>query len=398
MAEDRVHSHIGASSAYRWMNCPGSVRLYAKLDRRPSTPAAALGTAAHELAELSLAKEREPRYYLGESLIVEGKTYPVTEEMVDAVSIYVDKVRADHREHGGQLRVEQPFELDWLYPGMHGTNDASLVPDKVFSDLRIYDYKNGFKPVAAENNVQCMYYALGALGQDNPFMAEKVVVTIVQPNSYGKEAVDTWELYVDDLYAWGKDVLAPAAARTADPDAPCVEGAWCYFCEAAAYCPAKLQSALALLDAPIESLPAIELPSPGELEPVQIGTLAAFFTSEAFESWKKALVATEISLLERGVEVPGRKLVEETVKGLRKWADPEAVTATLAGYGDELFTTSLKSPAQMDKVLSAAKMPKKDRETLLASLVTREESVRLVVVSESDTRAAASKSDPIDMF
>lgn len=52
-----THSHFGASSSYRWVNCSASVALCAKAPARESSFEADEGTAAHELAELSLLKE-----------------------------------------------------------------------------------------------------------------------------------------------------------------------------------------------------------------------------------------------------------------------------------------------------------------------------------------------------
>lgn len=384
------HSDIGASSAYRWMNCPGSVRLCAGLPPRPSTDFARLGTAAHYVAEQCLRKGIDPAAYLGQEIDVEGEFVKIAEDTVTAVALYVDKVVNDQRKYGGLLNVEETFRLDWLLPGMYGRNDASLTPRELFGTARIYDYKNGRSAVQAERNVQCMYYALGVLGKDNPLMSGLVVCTIVQPNCFGKAPVDSWECPVKDLYAWAYDALLPAAKRTREPDAPLACGSWCGFCAAAGVCPQRGRAALQLLGAaelPAE-LPA-KLPEVAALAPDQVGKLAAFFTGEAFQAWLKALVATEVSLLQSGTKVSGRKLVELTALGNRKWAsEAEAVEAFRAELGDELYTTILKSPTQVEKLLAARKVPKVERDARIGKLVTREETKKLVVVSEEDARPA----------
>lgn len=396
-----AHSDIGASSAYRWMNCPGSVRLYGQLVKRTATEYASAGTAAHELCERCLVTGRDPASFAGEIIVADDREFTVDDSMVSSVSIYVELVRRDRAKFGGKLNVEKSFSLDWLYPGMFGRNDASLVPDLVFGDTIIYDYKNGRKAVHAERNVQCMYYALGALGKDNPMLSERVICKIVQPNCWGKDPVDEWAIPTTDLYAWAFDVLRPAAVRTKEPDAPCITGDWCCFCEAAGLCPARKAEALALLDKPAAPAQVASLPDVERMTPEQIGRAAAFFTSEAFQVWVKALAATEVSLLQRGVQVPGRKLVETVVRGNRRWASEDAVISALRDLcGDELFNNSLKSPAQVEKLLTALKIDKKEREALVSPLVTRDETIKTIVVSEDDERPSVAdrKSKAIELF
>ena len=384
-AAQAAHSSIGASSAHRWMNCPASPRL---CEGRRSDPSefAVLGTAAHALAEKCLLEGVDPCLFIGESILHEAGETEVTGEMADGVSAYVEKVQADLAEHGGLLVVEQPFDLGWLHPGMYGRNDAAILPDTPCGVLRIYDYKNGVKPVKAEGNAQCMYYALGALGADNPTGAESVVITIVQPNSHFKQAaVDSWEVAVEELYRWGREVLLPAAKRTEEPDAPCAAGEWCCFCDALAVCPLKQDLALGKLEEPQDG--CFTLPAVQALRPADVGFLSGFFNSPDFDAWRKALAAEELDLLSRGVEIPGRKLVEQRAWGNRKWGDEAAVEREFAELGDDLWTRKLQSPAQVEKMLTSRKVPKKVREERLAPLVVREERVTLAAAYSDDPRA-----------
>lgn len=182
MPDADTHSHIGASSAYRWMACPGSVRLCAAVPKR-TTAYASEGSAAHALCERCLRDGSDPAEHFGEVIAADGSEFTVDEKMVAAVTVYVDKVRGDLKKFGGRLNIEKSFDLSWLYPGMFGRNDSSIEPDGVFGTLRVYDYKNGKKPVFAEANSQCMYYALGALGEKNPYCVDRVEVTIIQQNA-----------------------------------------------------------------------------------------------------------------------------------------------------------------------------------------------------------------------
>ena len=55
----RSHARLNASSSYRWMMCPPSVKLSEQFEDRPS-PYAEEGTFLHELCELKLHR------YLGD--------------------------------------------------------------------------------------------------------------------------------------------------------------------------------------------------------------------------------------------------------------------------------------------------------------------------------------------
>ena len=113
MPNAKVHSALGASSSYRWLACPGSVRLSVGLPTVSSVYAEE-GTAAHSLGETCLKHNRDPRRHVSKLIPVNGHEYDVTEEMAEAVKLYVDTVRADLAEagKGAELKVEQQFRLD----------------------------------------------------------------------------------------------------------------------------------------------------------------------------------------------------------------------------------------------------------------------------------------------
>jgi hypothetical protein len=105
-------------------------------------------------------------------------------------------------------------------------------------------------------------------------------------------------------------------------------------------------------------------------------------------------------MLARGEKVPGRKLVETVVRGNRKWANEEEAVSALKAYGDEIFKQDLKTPAQIEKLLSANGLSKQEREEIVAPLVTRETTTKLIVVPESDERPSVEerKENLIEMF
>lgn len=396
-SDKELHSLIGASSSERWLHCPGSVRLYAMIPDRRETIYAATGTAAHEVCELSLVNDAEPESFLGQTIKTKEFDVLVDDKMVDAVRVYVDFVRGQHKEYGGTLMVEHPFDLSFVHAGMFGRNDAVIIPDQALDTLRVYDYKNGRKLVPAQDNPQLKFYALGALGKDNPWNVLNVEMTIVQPNAIGKQAIDTWTISVSDLYDWAYNVLRPAAEATEAPDAPCVMGDWCGFCEAQALCPAKRDAALALLGPRVDYTPE-SLPNVKSLTPEQLGKCSAFFTSDEFAAWVKALAAEEQAALARGEKIPGRKLVESVALGNRKWADEAQVVAQFRDeLGEDLYNLKLKSPNQVSTLLVKSGLSKAAAKERVDALSTREETTSWKVVNDDDPRPARGQ-DLLDLF
>jgi hypothetical protein len=78
------------------------------------------GTAAHELAEMCLRQGEPASDFLEQE--IEG--FEVTEDMAEAVQVYVDAVLAEAK--GNKLFIEQRFTLEALNPPvpMFGTADA----------------------------------------------------------------------------------------------------------------------------------------------------------------------------------------------------------------------------------------------------------------------------------
>jgi len=390
MPEKEVHSFIGASSAERWLHCPGSVRLYAQLPERHETSYAATGTAAHQVCEWCLLdSKKEPEMFLGTMIQTKEFNIEVTEQMVEATRVYVDHVRGQYKKYGGTLLVEQPFDLSWVHPGMFGRNDSCIIPNNTLGGvLRVFDYKNGRKRVDALENPQLQYYGLGALGKNNPWFVDEVEITIIQPNGIAKSPIDTWCTTTKDLYAWAMDVLRPAAIATEAPDAPFGDGRWCQFCEVQSMCPLKRDKALALLGDPTPAHPVATLPAVSSLKPEEIGLLSAFFTSEEFTSWVKALAAEEQAALARGVLIPGRKLIEATSLSNRKWTDEAAVIQAFSEFGEDIFNSKLKSPAQLTATLQKLGVPKAEAKTRVDEFTTRDEIKSIKVVNEDDPTPA----------
>ena len=154
-----IHAALGASAAHRWMACPGSLRLLAGIKSR-DTKYTIEGTSAHTLAQMALEKNLPPKTWEGSEI----NGVPVTEEMVEAVSVFVDDVN-EHKTNGCVTYIEQRFDLSPLNPPgpMFGTGDV-VIYDPENRVLRVNDFKYGQGVVVeVEDNVQLLFYGLGAL-------------------------------------------------------------------------------------------------------------------------------------------------------------------------------------------------------------------------------------------
>lgn len=372
MPKKTAHSILGASGAYRWLVCPGSIRL-SKGMPNISSDYAKEGTAAHELAEMCLRGKKNAADFIGSVITVQGTAYEVTEEMSDAVQVFLDTIRADMKSiKGAILEVEHKFHLDWLYPGLYGTNDA-LVGEP-FGVLRVFDYKHGAGvAVDAEDNAQTMYYGLGAAkGQGY----EEVELVIVQPRAPHKEgSVRRCRMTIDELERWGREVLLPGAKATEDPDAPLALGDHCQFCPALAACPLPRERAMTVAASVFTPVPT----SPKSPESMSSEELRKILdVAGLVETWFAACRTHARALLEQKkvtADELGYKLVEG--RASRKWSDEDKAKSWLQGVlGEEAYVVKMVSPAQAEKLL------KKDGKKALEGMVSVTRGVQMVPLSD----------------
>ena len=349
---EEKHSILGASSSKRWMACPGSVKLCEGIPATTSKYAEE-GTAAHALGEHCLNKKvMDVGQYFGSA--VPGRADEVTEEMVNAVQVYVSTVLNDlNNTKKAKLVTEHKFDLEHVRKGMFGTADAAVFDKKL---IRVYDYKHGagvFVPV--EENTQGMYYALGAVHELAP-KAKEVEMVIVQPRCTIGEPVRRWRISVKDLYAWRDNELIPAVERAMGPYNDLISGDHCKstFCPAMAQCPSLANAAYEMAKVDFGSdTTDITLPAPELLTVTEVAKVLDF--AGVLSSYAKEVSNFAQKQLESGVIVPGYKLVAK--KSNRAWL-AEAEEALKDEYGDDAYEQAdpkLKSPAQIDKLGKEAK-------------------------------------------
>lgn len=390
-----THAQLSPSSAHRWLHCSGSVALEAECPD-DSSDFADEGTAAHELAALSLTNEQDASAFLGRVIDVNGKGWEVTPEMAEHVQKYIDYVRA----LGGELMVEQRLSVEAITGEVDakGTSDAVVLigEELVIVDLK---YGRGVK-VDAERNEQLQIYALAALGEFE-FLGDfkRARLVIVQPRL---DHIGEWDCTVEALRTFGQEVTRSAERcfsalkyygnykelheRYLTPG-----NDQCRFCKAKAVCPALRDHVLStvaddFVDVSKPVAQQIEHADERTVDNAILGNLLG--AVDLIESWCKAIRAEAEAELLAGHLVPGFKLVEGR-RGARRWMNDAEVEQTMKSMrmkAEEMYDFTLISPTTAEKLhkvgtIGPRQWPK------LQSLITQSEG-KPSVAPESDKRPA----------
>jgi hypothetical protein len=366
---ERAHSSLGASSMERWATCPASVKLSEGLPN-PSSPYAAEGTIAHELCEIFLTdKSIKPESMIGESIEPHPEV-EITQEMIDAVMVYVDFVEKEGK--GKDISLEERVTLEHIDGELFGTNDCVIYEE--FGELHVIDYKHGQGyAVEARENKQLLYYASGA-GHGLDYSA--VRLTIVQPRcDHPDGPIRSWVTTPDRIKEFERELkLAVDETRKAKAKfQPSEKG--CKWCLAKHICPALKTKALSL--AKDQFADVVELPKPMEMTGEEISKTLK--NASLIETWLKSVQKYAHTAAEAGESIEGYKLVK--AKKNRAWRDSDAL---IEEFGDLFDDTDLyapkklKTPAQLEKIVGKADVARFSE--------TPEGGLNLV--KESDKRAA----------
>lgn len=367
------HTRLSASSASRFMACPGSVDLL-RSAARTSNELADLGTDAHTLAEACLNGGWEPWMKVGDMLTREnGTTFDVTENMANAVQVYTDYVRS--------LFTPQNiahFEVDLNNPDIHpdfgGTADA-VVYDVKSGFLHVIDYKHGEGlPVEVENNPQLLYYAYGAV-KKLKLSAHTIHITVVQPRCEHPDGpVRSFTITRNGLEDWAVLKLLPA--MKAAGEASFKHGDHCRFCDGKIMgCP--------ILPAQYEETAGL---TPNEVSTMSDAELGRLYDMQKTVGFMRTAINNEVlRRLTAGKEIPGTKLVNS--RSDRTWnGDVKDEIVSILGI-DALTQPQLLSPAQIDKLpggkaITARLAYKPDTGVTVAPADDRRSAVRATSASE----------------
>lgn len=378
MAKRKKHSLVGASSAYRWMACPGSVGLYKKLPDEAfefESPEAKAGTDAHGHLEKILKEEQSVR------------DVPEKDGMREAVQMAVDVIRSLIAGKGKSWWVEHKFNLSQIHKDCFGTADL-VVYDSVKKMLHVVDYKHGKGVlVDPEWNKQLMYYGLGALTSLSEVgEVDTVRLTIIQPRAehHTGQFIRSWDLDPTYLYDFSQDLLE-AVLESEKPGAALVPGSHCRFCLAAASCPELHQLAQAQAEKDFSPV-VIDEEKRGLREPKTTEEVArALKVVPILKGWLKSVQEYAYFRAMSGEVIPGYKLCEK--RPTRKWQNEDLAIEYFEQKGfveREIFKApQIRTPADFEKV---NKLNKKEK-LAIEHLIVKESS-GLTLAPEYDKRPA----------
>ena len=342
----RAHAILSASSAHRWLECPGSARLEEQFPDSTSQYAE-LGTLAHYAAETELLR------HLGRMPVEEYNAVcadlrsdsRVTPEFLEHVKVYVDLAKRKIAAAGpdATVMVEERLDFSHVVPEGFGTGDLVIIADRV---LDIVDLKFGTGiAVAADENEQLMLYGVGAVEQFSLlYEFDTVRLTICQPRR--SEEPSEWEISVTELTQWANEHVAPRAQAAFAGSDVFKPGDWCGFCRAKAQCRARAEANLALTQ--------YEFAAPELLAENEIAEILA--QADQLKRWASDIQAYALAQASVGHRFPGWKLVRG--RSTRKLSDPDAAAARLVAEGFPeavLFERSLLGITALEKVVTKKK-------------------------------------------
>lgn len=366
-----THSEIGASSCERFWECPGSINVFNELPPLPPSIYAAEGTVAHGVAEKYLLSGKPvDDELLGDIIHQEGFGIEVTDNMLEAVTVYVDTINDTLKTEGlsrKRLKVEVGFTLEHLHHDARGTCDAVI---ERFDIPIIADYKHGAgKVVEVIDNKQTQYYGLGyyySLPKRDRKHVEAIENIIIQPRAHHVAGVVRRATYTHDEVFEFEEGLRGAINRVRNGDRTLKAGDWCKFCKAKPVCNA---SRTFNLSTAFEDFADIDIDDSGDSTiPSQAMRDIRSFTPDelaatlrrlpALEEWIDSVKAFAFREADRGVEIPGFMLSHR--RSNRRWKDKDRVVDAYEWlFGDLIWEKRLKTPAQLEKML-----PKKHRNSL----------------------------------
>ena len=331
------HSNVvGGSTAKRVINCPASVKLVQKMPPKPSSEHADRGTLLHNVIAELLEFDKKPEQCIG----AQYKDQVLTQELLDEKIIpaleALDEVDPDKTV---EYMVETRVSFGDFLPGVFGSTD--LLGRKGKRAI-VLDWKFGDGvSVDAVENPQLLFYAAAAMRTPAAQWifegADEIECIIVQP-----PMVRRWVTTPARIKEFEQELLY-AVRLSSWPEPPMQEGDHCRWCAAKPICPRMNGAVERALKAKLIEMPAQQI-------------AAQLRQADMIESYITDLRSLAFEMLQNGVDVPGYKLVAKQAR--RQWVDKAKIEAWADANGieDAYEPPTIKSPAQLEKVLKKAKI------------------------------------------
>lgn len=364
------HAFLSPSASHRWLNCPPSAKLCAKVPDQ-SSEYAKQGTDAHERAAYLVEKAlgRDVRDPTDDLQYFDQEMEQCTEGYASFVMEEYEKARFSCPDT--EVMVEQKVDYSRWVEGGTGTADCIILSD---GTAEVIDLKYGLGVlVSAESeefggNPQLMCYCLGVLEMfDGIYNIDTLRMAIYQPR---RENVSIYEMKKADLLKWADEVLAPTALLAMKGEGEFKAGEHCKFCKVKATCRKRAEHNLELAKYDFEM--------PSELQDYEID--AILMRADQLISWATDVKDYALEQALNGTEYDHFKVVEG--RSNRKYTNEDEVVKTVTDAGYDPYDRSIKGVTAMTKLLG-----KKKFEELLGGLVFKP-SGKPALVSKSDKRPA----------
>lgn len=370
----RLHAILSPSSAERWLACPPSAQINARLEDTGSVFAAE-GTLAHKIAELQLSlalKQITKRIYNTKvKKLQEDELF--YQGMMDEVQEYTDFVMSEYQsalseDPAAEIYIEQRLDLSTYAPESFGTGDAVILTKDY---VHVIDLKFGKGVVVdAEENPQLKLYGLGAL-EEFGFLHDikEVLVTIAQVRL---GSISTYRAPASEVLRWGKAYVRPRAELAMKGEGEFFPGDHCRFCKFGPQCKPRAE----YYEDEYERYQGVTLTNE------DLSRLLGLIKS--ITDWAKDIEENALFAALVGDEIPGWKLVEG--RSVRKITDDEGLASMLF---DEGFTSDdVYKPQELKNLGDLEKLVGKKRFSEISEPYIEKPPGKPTLVPNSDKRPA----------
>jgi hypothetical protein len=369
-----VHLKYGGSTATRTMNCGAWAGLSAGMPKQKVGMAASRGTVGHTGFQKMIDSETyEFSEELGMEVVVDGNTVVIDQKLVDKIHNAIEAQEDFFEEHEIEtVHTEVMMQSSDVVGGSGDVVGWSKAKNLFVSgDLKTGD---GHMVYALDND-QLMFYTWHAVmhfAKDFTFDGNtRIILYIVQPSDRRKEILDTWEVNLGDVMAFGKAfelAVRVSESGLSEPKA----GDWCMYCPKAPTCPAKTGL--------VANSRRMDLDS-DDVEVLERGMAMV----EEVEQWCRDIRKLAHEELELGGDVAGWKLVNK--RAVRAWTNEEEAFTIFKNSRikiDDYTDRKFKSAPQMEKVCKELGIDWKKYSALVSAV-----SSGTTMAKSSDPREAA---------
>lgn len=333
-----AHARLSPSASSIWMKCVGMPYMVEGLPDTSSVYADR-GTAAHELLEQWITGKVEIELSTATWRASNGVS--LIGEDLDAVRVAYNYL-VDQCEIGDEVDTEVKLRFN---DDLWGTADFVRYRPETM-ELLVADYKHGSGvAVEANRNPQGMIYALMKAKQLGNRGIRSVKFVIIQPRCWHQDG-PIREFVMDgaDMLDWAADIEDAIQRFKQGSKNDLTPGDHCRWCKAAAICPALKEKAVEAAKADFSDTPY-----------TPTGLAEALDKVAMVQAWAKAVHEFAYAEAERGITIPGWKLVDK--RPVQKWKDEQDVQWTIGvdlgiDTKDLLTEPELRSPAQVRDIIA----------------------------------------------